>query len=595
MAGILALSYYIDIRTEANLVEVREAHSVEVQIEAIISDLSSVVSDLLVLSEQHELQRVLQGDEEERRTELRDLSNNFLSFSLRKGVYDQIRFLDETGMEVVRVNYNDGNPVIVPEEQLQSKAKRYYFEDTFLLAPGEVFVSPFDLNIEGGEIEKPLKPMIRFGTPVFDSSGEKRGVVLLNYFGARLLQNLETSSAGSLGETFLLNSDGFWLKGPRAEDEWGFMFEDRRNRTFGNAFPEAWQEISRAQSGQFRNSDGMFTFVTVHPLSEGWMSSTGSGQAFEPSTKPVEAGDYYWKLVSHVSPNVLSVISGRSLGQIFTLGAILAILLAIISWILARVSVRRQQAEEDIQRLNGELEHRLVELGAINRELETFSYSVSHDLRVPLRAIDGFSSALAEDYSSSLGKEGQGYLERVRAGVKNMNQLIEDLLNLSRIGRRPMNRRIASLEDVAKEAYQSLEQKWAKRKVNFVINPLPSVLVDPGLLGIVFTNLFSNALKFTRNCADAQIEVGSKIKDGEEIFFVKDNGVGFDMKYADKLFSPFQRLHSQEEYEGTGVGLATVRRIIHRHGGRIWAESRPGSGTTFYFTLQGNGLRGQET
>jgi len=148
---------------------------------------------------------------------------------------------------------------------------------------------------------------------------------------------------------------------------------------------------------------------------------------------------------------------------------------------------------------------------------------------------------------------------------------------------------------VAKEAYQSLEEEWTKRKVSFAINPLPSVLVDPGLLGIVFTNLFSNALKFTGNRVNTQIEVGSKIKDGEEIFFVKDNGVGFDMKYADKLFSPFQRLHSQEEYEGTGVGLATVRRIIHRHGGRIWAESRPGSGTTFYFTLQGNGLRGQET
>ncbi|TET64386.1 hybrid sensor histidine kinase/response regulator [Candidatus Aerophobetes bacterium] len=247
-----------------------------------------------------------------------------------------------------------------------------------------------------------------------------------------------------------------------------------------------------------------------------------------------------------------------------------------------------KQSEESLARSN-------TELGAINKELETFSYSVSHDLRVPLRAIDGFSSTLAEDYSSSLGKEGQGYLERVRAGVKNMNQLIEDLLNLSRIGRRPMNRKIASLEDVAKEAYQSLEEEWAKRKISFVVNPLPSVLVDPGLLRIVFTNFFSNALKFTRNRANAQIEVGSEIKDGEEIFFVKDNGVGFDMKYANKLFSPFQRLHSQEEYEGTGVGLATVRRIIHRHGGRIWAESKPDSGTTFYFTLQGNGVRGRET
>ena len=246
-----------------------------------------------------------------------------------------------------------------------------------------------------------------------------------------------------------------------------------------------------------------------------------------------------------------------------------------------------KQSEESLARSN-------TELGIINKELEAFSYSVSHDLRVPLRAIDGFSNALLEDYAGSLGKEGQHYLHRVRDGVKNMNQLIDDLLNLSRLGRRPMNKKEAKLETIAQAAYKSLEHEWRKRKVDFAAQQLSSVSVDPHLMQIVFTNLLSNSLKFTRSRANAKIEVGSETKDGEEVFFIKDNGVGFDMKHADKLFSPFQRLHSREEYEGTGVGRATVRRIIHRHGGRIWVESKPGSGTTIYFTVGGDKSGSQE-
>jgi signal transduction histidine kinase len=218
-------------------------------------------------------------------------------------------------------------------------------------------------------------------------------------------------------------------------------------------------------------------------------------------------------------------------------------------------------------------------------ELEAFSYSVSHDLRAPLRAIDGFSRLLVEDYSGILDEQAKHYLQRIRIGAQNMSQLIDDLLDLSRIGRRPMNRKTTNLGIIARKAYKSLEHEWQDRKVNFIIHECPIALTDPHFMQIVFANLFSNALKFTQNRAMAQIEVGSETKDKQVIFFVKDNGIGFDMKYAKKLFTPFQRLHSAKEYEGTGIGLATVQRIIHRHGGQIWVESKPGSGTTFYFTI----------
>ena len=250
----------------------------------------------------------------------------------------------------------------------------------------------------------------------------------------------------------------------------------------------------------------------------------------------------------------------------------------------------RKQAQQALQKSHDELEIRVKErtsqLEASMQELEAFAYSVSHDLQAPLRAISGFSEILLKDYLNALDDQGQHYLQRVRAGTANMSQIIEGLLNLSRIGRRPINKKRVDIKEMVKETYELLSEAERKdRKIDFTIKPCPSILADPQLLKIVLTNLLSNALKFIRKCKKAEIEFGCKTKDKKTIFYVKDNGIGFDMKYADKLFSPFQRLHHKEEYEGSGIGLATVQRIIQRHGGQIWVESKPGSGTSFYFTL----------
>jgi PAS domain S-box-containing protein len=244
----------------------------------------------------------------------------------------------------------------------------------------------------------------------------------------------------------------------------------------------------------------------------------------------------------------------------------------------ARDITERRQAEEELARSNAELQ-------SANKELETFSYSVSHDLRAPLRSVDGFSQILLEDYSDALDEQGKHYLQRARASTQKMGQLIDDILNLSRIGRQPMKKKKINMVSITREVYNSLEDEWKGRKVDFNVHKCPPAAADLNLIQIVFMNLLSNALKFARKREEAKIEVGSETKDEQTVFFVKDNGVGFDMKYADKLFTPFQRLHRVEEYEGTGIGLAIVQRIIHRHGGRIWVESKVGKGTTFYFTL----------
>jgi PAS domain S-box-containing protein len=246
---------------------------------------------------------------------------------------------------------------------------------------------------------------------------------------------------------------------------------------------------------------------------------------------------------------------------------------------------QRRRMEADVQKLNDDLKQRAAQLEATNRELEAFSYSVSHDLRAPLRSIDGFSHAILEDYGEKLPDEGRNYLERVRAAAQRMAVLIDDLLNLSRVTRTPLQPKFINLSRMAQEIVESLRESHPDRQVTFSAAQDLMVEGDPHLLHIVLENLLSNAWKFTAKREQAVIEFGQKAHVKERTFYVRDNGVGFDMAYADKLFGVFQRLHSISEFPGTGVGLATVQRIINIHGGRIWAESAEGQGATFYFTL----------
>ena len=247
-------------------------------------------------------------------------------------------------------------------------------------------------------------------------------------------------------------------------------------------------------------------------------------------------------------------------------------------------------AENKIVQLNSQLENRVAdrtaELRAANQELEAFAYSVSHDLRAPLRGIDGWSLALVEDYGEQLDSRAQQYLQRVRSETQRMGLLIDDLLELSRVSRQEMKRVPADLSALAHSVALRLMAENSTRKINFVIQSQLSGVVDGRLIDVVLTNLFSNAIKFTGTRPEAHIEFGQIEANGEGAFYVKDNGVGFDMAHADMLFGAFQRLHKSSEFAGTGIGLATVQRIVRRHGGRVWAEAQAEHGATFYFTLR---------
>jgi PAS domain S-box-containing protein len=257
--------------------------------------------------------------------------------------------------------------------------------------------------------------------------------------------------------------------------------------------------------------------------------------------------------------------------------------------VILRDITERKQAEEQLQRFSAELERRVkertAELIAANREMESFTYSVAHDLRAPLRHIDAFSSILEEDFAPQLPDEARQYLANIQRGSRSMSRLVDDLLNLARVGRQELNYEEVDLNALANEVARELTSEVRDRAIEWQVGPLPKVRADAGLLRQVMSNLLSNAVKYTRPRSPAVIEIGSAASAKEVEIFVKDNGVGFNMNYVAKLFGVFQRLHRSEDFEGTGVGLAIVDRVVRRHGGRVWAESTVGKGAAFHFTL----------
>lgn len=261
----------------------------------------------------------------------------------------------------------------------------------------------------------------------------------------------------------------------------------------------------------------------------------------------------------------------------------LSMILPVLSRALAVRHLRMENAE-----LERRLLERATELEIANKELESFSYSISHDLRTPLRAIRGFSGILVQEHWSNMPSEAHRLLNSIIRSAVRMEQLIEGLLRFSRLVRQPLTKRLVNMESIVRDVVEELKDGQGERKVKVEIDKLADCLADSALLNQVIINLLSNAFKYTLNTSDAKVEVGYRLEDDEHVYFVRDNGAGFDMKYSDKLFGVFQRLHSAEEFEGTGVGLSIVHRIIQRHGGRVWAESEVNKGSTFYISLPVN-------
>jgi PAS domain S-box-containing protein len=359
LAIVASMHYYSFYSTERATRRASEELNVDLARRMITTDISSVVRDLGFLAEHIERRELFEQPSGLRK---RRIEREFLVFSEKKALYDQIRFLDKTGMEIVRINYRDGQPMAVTRRNLQNKASRYYFRETLELERGGVYISPLDLNVEKGHIEEPYKPMMRFGTPVFDRYGVKQGVVILNYFGARLIQNFTNAAANISDQIELVNSDGYWLRTPRKEDEWGFMFGN--DQTFGKHHQKEWERIKAAEKGQFQAGSDFFTFQTLYPTRIAHLASDPWLIDIDEEISDIHGP--YWKIIARVSPRELA--AGLSLFTQRHWALYLAILglSGLGAWLLTITQTKHRQAEAQ-----GEYERRFrhtlenIELAAV--------------------------------------------------------------------------------------------------------------------------------------------------------------------------------------------------------------------------------------
>lgn len=551
---ITAALYWNERRVQTALLQSSQRQHVTALGEGITADLQAIASDVMILAEGKALAALLDEDRPDAqvdRAEARaELGDEFRLFAARKGLYDQIRYIDDDGREIVRVNLGADGADLVSEENLQSKKDRYYFQNALALNRGKIYISPFDLNVENGRIEQPVKPTIRFATPVFDAAGRKRGVLVVNYLGRHLLDDLQRAAAGQTGSIMLLNADGYWLKGASPNEEWAFMYPQRRGQSFAAEHPLAWEEISARQQGQLRNAQGLFTYATVRPIGN-----------IEQSVAPTEsAAGYHWKLVSHVSPEALAARSSRVLSSILSLLGGVAVLLALVSWLLGRSLVQQRDARRRLAE-----RERLAAIGAAMTAL-------AHESRNALQRSQSGLEMLARRLPPA--GDAQHLLDEIQDAQHHLRDLYEQARHwASPLQPQPEDVAIGPL---AKAVWEQLSHERNGRDDRLDIEPAAANLVghvDRRMFAQVLRNIFENSLA-AADPALIQLACADGAKSSGMIRIrVRDNGPGLSDEQSRRIFEPFFTTRTH----GTGLGMAISRRIVEAHGGAIYVQHSNGS------------------
>ncbi len=578
---ILWLFYVNDIRTNINLLKVHSKNIIELQSVKIGNNFNYIVSDLMFFANYNQLFKLLDGSEIERDR----LINDFVLFSRGSKIYDQIRILDISGMEKIRINFVDDKPVIINEKDLQNKGDRYYFKDTFNLNKGEVFISPFDLNIENGKIERPIKPMIRFGTPIFNRKGIKQGIIIFNYLGAQLIDKIKNLSTGAKGYYMLVNSESYWIIGRDKNDEWTFMYKDKLKHSMSNVFSDAWNKISSKEKGQFYNSNGIFSFTTIYPLLETWKSSTGSGQAYGDSKKIRKAKEYFWKIISFLPEKLLKKERSVILFHYISLGIIIILILGIGSWLLASLSIKRDISLIELSKRTNELEEANIKLKQKDKHKTEFLANMSHELRTPLNSIIGFSSIMLMGISGDLNKEQNKQLGMVKNSARHLLNLINDVLDISKIdaGKKDVFPEKFYIKKLIKEVVATISPMTKSKKLNIIEEKFRDIIIfsDKKLIKQILINIINNAVKYT-NTGSIRIKYRKLKKEYISIKII-DTGIGIKKEDINKLFVSFKQIDmsSTKEHRGTGLGLFLSKGLITVLGGTITVKSEFGKGSEF--------------
>lgn len=549
-AAVAAALYLVEVRLQTAALRNSQRQHVDAQADFVAADLKLVASDLMILAEGKTLAALLADRTSDSRS---NLAEEFRLVAQQKRLYDQLRFLDDQGQEAVRVNFQGGEPLIVAENNLQSKRDRYYFQQTSQLGKGEIYISPFDLNVENGQIEQPSKPTIRLATPVFDSLGQRRGMVIINYLGTNLLKQLERAAANQPGHIMLLNSDGFWLLGPEPQKQWAFMYSNRQELSFAAEFPKAWAQLCIADRGQFRSRGGQFTFSTVYPARQLRDRS---------ATRPPVAGgaaaadsDYAWKLVSYIPPDRMAAQTRPALANILWLLGAVTLLLGGVSWFLARSLVAQREARQRLIE-----QQRLAAIGAAMTAL-------SHESRNALQR----SQSGLEMLARRLGDNPQ--LHELLAEIQDAQYHLRDLYEEVRDWAVPVQPRPeeVDLRQLAQSVWQQLQQQRTSPGDAFQLRGEADTIchVDRRMMGQVLRNLFENALAAAAP-AEVTVEFQDAAPPGTLRLIIADWGPGLDDEQRLRLFEPFYTTKTH----GTGLGMAISRRLVEAHGGRIFlAES----------------------
>ncbi len=595
--------YSLKSANEIEKLKIQETNVLELQKTAIDKKLKVIIDDLLLLAEHVKIAGESGADYQYDAQELENLENEFLAFGIgKKRYYDQLRYLDENGRELVRINFTGDTVKTVERSELQDKSARYYFKDLVKLETDEIYISPFDLNVEHEQVELPYKPMLRIGTPLRDKDNKFKGALIINYLGEDILSTFDIYSPQSIGHNMLLNSRGFWLRNSyEPEAEWSFMFDSIHPVSFKDVFANDEASVFNQEKGQLISSKGILTFQTIYPIPKDDDYSVAMNEGAR-NIKVAPDEGRYWKLVSFLENAQIRAILKPLQNERNMFILVIVAVAMVFSLVVSKIRLNEIDARNNLRELNSKLEEKVASRtekyleaklkAEENDKLKTaFLANMSHEIRTPMSGIMGFANLLKQP--GLTGEQQEKYIDLINRSGNRMLSLISDIIDISRIesGNVKLVVSPGNLNELLDECFNffmpEAEAKNVDLKLTKALTDKYAIIkTDHEKLEGVVMNLIKNAIKYT----DAGIiEFGYHLTEDEAelIFFVKDTGIGIPENRKAAIFERFVQADIEDKMarEGAGLGLSIAKGFVKILEGKIWVESKEGEGSIFYFTI----------